>query len=83
MRGRESGTAVIKPRRPRPLCGAATRRGTPCCRRAVPGKSRCRNHGGLSTGPKTEEGRRRIAEAQHRRWAKQGRLDPVDAADPA
>ena len=32
------------------------------------GKARCRFHGGLSTGPKTETGRRRIAEAQRRRW---------------
>jgi hypothetical protein len=26
-------------------------------------------HGGLSTGPKTPEGRARIAEAQRKRWA--------------
>ncbi|MGD1869994.1 MAG: hypothetical protein ACFB0F_10905 [Neomegalonema sp.] len=26
-------------------------------------------HGGRSTGPKTSEGRQRIACAQHRRWA--------------
>jgi hypothetical protein len=32
------------------------------------GKARCRLHGGLSTGPKTEAGRTRIAEAQRRRW---------------
>ena len=31
-------------------------------------KTRCRFHGGLSTGPKTEAGRARIAEAQRRRW---------------
>jgi ABC transporter substrate binding protein len=30
---------------------------------------RCRFHGGLSTGPKTAEGKARIAEAQRRRWA--------------
>jgi hypothetical protein len=29
---------------------------------------RCRLHGGLSTGPKTQEGRERIAEAQRQRW---------------
>jgi hypothetical protein len=29
---------------------------------------RCRNHGGLSTGPKTEPGRQRIAAAQRKRW---------------
>jgi hypothetical protein len=33
------------------------------------GKGRCRFHGGLSTGPKTEAGRARITEAQRRRWA--------------
>jgi hypothetical protein len=32
------------------------------------GKARCRFHGGLSTGPKTEAGRGRIAAAQRRRW---------------
>ena len=32
-------------------------------------KARCRFHGGLSTGPKTEAGRARIAEAKRRRWA--------------
>jgi hypothetical protein len=31
------------------------------------GKARCRFHGGLSTGPKTQAGRARIAEAQRRR----------------
>ncbi|MDF1856491.1 HGGxSTG domain-containing protein [Pseudooceanicola sp.] len=50
-------------------CGARTRKGTPCRARAMPGKTRCRFHGGLSTGPKTREGRERIAEAQRRRWA--------------
>lgn len=34
------------------------------------GKRRCRFHGGLSTGPKTQEGRERIAAAQRRRWRK-------------
>ncbi|MDA0990572.1 MAG: HGGxSTG domain-containing protein [Verrucomicrobia bacterium] len=34
-------------------CGARTRSGTPCKRFPVPGKRRCRMHGGLSTGPKT------------------------------
>ena len=52
-------------------CGARTRQGRPCLRRPVKGKARCPNHGGLSTGPRTEEGRARIAEAQRRRWAKQ------------
>ena len=54
------------------FCGARTRRGTACkCKalRTKRGRWRCRLHGGLSTGPKTAEGRARIAEAQRRRWA--------------
>ena len=39
-------------------CGAKTRRGTPCQRKALR-NGRCPNHGGLSTGPKTLEGRLR------------------------
>jgi hypothetical protein len=53
----------------RPQCGAKTRRGTACARKAL-ANGRCPNHGGLSTGPKTAEGRRRISEAQRRRWAR-------------
>ncbi len=53
-------------------CGAKTRRGTPCrnipyiTKTSVP---RCRLHGGYSTGPRTPEGRARIAAAQRKRWA--------------
>jgi len=50
-------------------CGAKTRHGTPCQMKPVSRSRRCRLHGGLSTGPKTAEGRERIAEAQRRRWA--------------
>ena len=52
----------------RPRCCAETRAGDQCIMRVMPGKRRCRFHGGLSTGPKTAEGRARIAEAQRRRW---------------
>jgi hypothetical protein len=45
-------------------CGAKTRKGTPCMRREIWLKGRCRNHGGLSTGPKTEEGLRRSIAAR-------------------
>ncbi len=42
-----------------PRCGARTRgTGKPCQCRAL-ANGRCRFHGGLSTGPKTAEGRRR------------------------
>ena len=50
-------------------CGATTRKGAACKLASEPGKKRCRLHGGLSTGPKTAEGKARIAEAQRRRWA--------------
>ncbi len=60
-----------------PRCGARTktRGGRPC--RASPvldpywgetRNGRCKLHGGLSTGPRTAEGRMRIAEAQRKRW---------------
>jgi hypothetical protein len=52
----------------RPQCGAKTRAGGSCLVRVEYGSSRCRFHGGLSTGPKTANGRARIAEAQRRRW---------------
>jgi hypothetical protein len=54
-----------------PACGAKNRRGEPCRLTIVPGKRRCRFHGGLSTGPKTVEGKARVAAAQRRRWARQ------------
>ncbi len=50
-----------RPRRKRPRCGAKTRAGRPCRMRVEFGKARCRLHGGLSTGPKTEAGRARVA----------------------
>lgn len=42
-------------------CSARTRKGTPCKMRSVWANGRCKLHGGLSTGPKTEEGRRQSA----------------------
>ena len=55
-------------RKGRLLCGAKTRAGGCCQVRAEPGKARCRFHGGKSTGPKTQAGRARIAEAQRLQW---------------
>ena len=56
-------------RKQRPLCGAKTRKGTPCQSKVywpqewdAPAK-RCRLHGGLSTGPKTAEGLERLAKS--------------------
>ena len=47
-----------------PLCGAKTRSGKPCAKHLMNEKRRCRLHGGLSTDPKTAEGKARIAAAQ-------------------
>ena len=46
-------------------CQAMSKRTKQQCRApASKGKIRCRNHGGLSTGPKTEAGRQRCSEAK-------------------
>ena len=51
------------PKRERPRCGAKTRAGGTCKAPALPEKERCRMHGGLSTGPKTPEGKARTLAA--------------------
>ena len=53
-----------------------------CGRAALPGKSKCRFHGGLSTGPKTAEGRRKCAavrtiHGQETLEAKRGRVEAM------
>jgi hypothetical protein len=57
-------------------CGAKTRRGTPC---QCPGmkNGRCRLHGGLSTGPKTAEGRERSRRAvtKHGRYSAEAKAE--------
>jgi hypothetical protein len=47
-----------------PYCGARTRHGCPCRKWPMTGRKRCRLHGGCATGPKTPEGRARIAQAR-------------------
>ncbi len=47
------------------ICGARTRKGTACQAKAL-ANGRCRNHGGLSTGPRTPEGRARSLAALRR-----------------
>jgi len=61
--------APTTPKKLRPRCGARCRDGHPCQAPAVwdsehdrPRNGRCRMHGGLSTGPRTEEGKRRSRE---------------------
>ena len=46
-----------------PRCGARTRAGG-CCRQPAMRNGRCRLYGGLSTGPRTAEGRARCARAR-------------------
>ena len=48
-----------------PRCQALSKRSQEQCRKAaIRGKSVCRVHGGLSTGAKSEEGRKRCAKAK-------------------
>ena len=47
-------------------CLALTRRGTACQKPPIKGKTRCRLHGGLSSGPRTAEGKARITAAHFR-----------------
>jgi hypothetical protein len=55
-------------------CEAKCRDGHACRRRVIPGRQRCRNHGGMSTGPRTEAGRSgsstKRAPACHGVWQK-------------
>ena len=71
----------------RPLCGAKCRDGHSCKAQIVvnpktgePINGRCRMHGGLSTGAKTEEGKDKIREGSRRGmlayWAKKREFIP-------
>ena len=52
-----------------PKCGAYARStGSPCKAQAL-SNGRCKHHGGMSTGPKTPEGRKAISEATRQRMA--------------
>lgn len=57
-------------------CGAATRAGTPCKQIAIYINGRCKWHGGLSTGPKTEAGKR--AAAANGKFGGRGKKRVVD-----
>ena len=63
-------------------CGARTKGGDQCQRPAVARAGRCPNHGGKSTGPRTEEGRARIVAAKttHGRLTKEKRLEATARA---
>ena len=50
-------------------CGAHARTtGRPCQAKAL-ANGRCKNHGGMSTGPRTNEGKKAIAQATAERMA--------------
>jgi len=62
----------MKQTKPNPSrCGAKTRQGTPCKAQAMR-NGRCKNHGGLSTGPRTPEGKARALAALERYRAGRG-----------
>ena len=61
-------------------CGARTRAGQPCRAPVVKGKNRCRMHGGLSTGPKTEAGRERVREGYRKSLLKELEQRELDRA---
>lgn len=52
----------------RPRCGATRKQDGGTCQAPALRNGRCKLHGGKSTGPKTPEGRARIAAAQRARW---------------
>lgn len=58
--------AADKAFRAGPLCLAKTRKGTPCLCLGDGRGSRCHLHGGASTGPRTNEGKRRALAALER-----------------
>jgi hypothetical protein len=62
----------------RRACGAKTRTGAPCKRTDVYRNGRCKFHGGLSTGPRTDFGR---AAARANLALRHGRAQPADPAD--
>lgn len=77
-KGNEIGAETrFGPDWPGERCGARTKAGTPCKRPAVKRTGRCTRHGGKSTGPRTEEGRARIAAAKtvHGRMTKGARAE--------
>jgi len=57
-------------------CGAATRAGTPCKQTAIFINGRCKWHGGLSTGPKSTDGKR--AAAANGKFGGRGKKRAVD-----
>lgn len=70
--GNPRGNPALAPR-----CGARTRAGCPCNAPALRGRTRCRMHGGASTGPRTAAGlaRLRAARTVHGRYSAEMRAE--------
>lgn len=49
-----------------PRCGARTRSGAPCQAAGIGRGNRCKNHGGMSTGARTPEGKAKAREMGRR-----------------
>ena len=65
---RRGGEVVRKQKKDLPECGARCKSdGHPCRTKVVLGRTRCRVHGGASTGPKTDAGCEAIAASNRRR----------------
>jgi hypothetical protein len=60
------------------FCGAYARSTGKPCKAGALRNGRCRNHGGLSTGPKSPEGRRAIAEATRQRMHSGQRIKALE-----
>ena len=60
--------------RPNLKCGAHARTTDNPCQAKALTNGRCKNHGGMSTGPKTQEGRHAIAQATRQRMSSGGRM---------
>lgn len=69
---RKYGLTRPKPKAPAPqTCDAKTRQGHPCRNKPMPGKRRCKFHGGMSTGPRTAEGREKLSRLMRERRARE------------
>ncbi len=68
---------------PGPRCEAQTRRGTPCQSPAYKHNHRCRLHGGLATGPRTEAGLARLtaSKIKHGKFTKKKRAEAKRRAE--
>lgn len=74
----ETGHPCKAKRLIRPICGARKKTGELCLGHPVPGRRRCKFHGGLAFGPTTAEGRQRITDGLRRYWDEWHALPPSE-----